>query len=128
MAYSSKEQQRAYAREWLKKRRNEWLLDNGPCAKCGSWEDLEIDHINPADKAFSVSRLWSRSKQVRDKELSKCQVLCHSCHKEKHRGTIVHGTVTAYDEYGCRCEFCKSAKQIKRARLAGKSLALPVAA
>ena len=44
------EQKRVYQREWLARRRKAWFDLNGPCIKCGSWDDLELDHINPKDK------------------------------------------------------------------------------
>ena len=55
----------------------------GECAKCGSREDLEIDHINKEDKGFSIGKLWSCSQEKFDKEVEKCQVLCSPCHTEK---------------------------------------------
>jgi hypothetical protein len=62
-----------------------------------------------------ASCVWSRRKEVRDKELSKCQVLCKSCHLKKTISEveypgIVHGTSNGYDHYGCRCEECRLAR------------------
>ena len=46
--------------------------------------------------------------------LSKCHVLCRSCHKEKtaeeRRKSMRHGTRWMYEGYGCRCLPCKKAK------------------
>ena len=72
-----------YQREWIAKRRSDWIIGNGPCKNCGSWDQLEVDHINPEEKEYNISQIWSRKQEVRDKELAKCQVLCEDCHKEK---------------------------------------------
>ncbi|AXH46549.1 HNH endonuclease [Gordonia phage RobinSparkles] len=81
MGYKDPIKRSAYQNEWLKKRRNEWLKENGPCVKCGSWENLEVDHKDRSKKI--TSSVWSWSAEKRNKELAKCQVLCKSCHLEK---------------------------------------------
>ena len=68
---------------WLKARRTEWIKQNGPCKMCGSWDNLEIDHIDPSLKKYDPTTLWSRRKEFREEELAKCQVLCKSCHLQK---------------------------------------------
>src|SRR5712672_2171674 len=85
MPYRTKEEQREYQRQWMIKRRSEWFRENGPCIRCGSWQDLEVDHIDPSTKELHTSALWSMSplNPKRIKELAKCQVLCHNCHLEK---------------------------------------------
>ena len=61
MPMSTREAQRVYAREWVRKRRQAWLAANGPCRairhrrrrctrsetcrQCGSTDRLEVDHI-----------------------------------------------------------------------------------
>ena len=66
---------------WIKKRKETWFKQNGPCVKCNSWKNLELDHINPSTKI--THRIWSRNEEFRKNELKKCQVLCKICHKEK---------------------------------------------
>lgn len=107
------EERRKYHREWKAKRRRAWLLENGPCKKCGSLEDLEVDHISPSDKISH--NVWSWSWERRLAELAKCQVLCRQCHLEKtvlyrkeNAKSQVHGTHEAY-VLGCRCQECRSA-------------------
>src|SRR5699024_9816637 len=56
---------------------------NGPCNKCGSYKDLEVDHINPEEKNMESRSIWTRREEIRDNELSKCQVLCRDCHIDK---------------------------------------------
>ena len=87
----------------------------GKCIKCNSIENLQLDHINPETKNFTVAHLWNSKKEVFDLEISKCQLLCKKCHEEKTlvdmgrvSAKITHGTVSSY-RY-CKCDFCKKAK------------------
>jgi hypothetical protein len=109
LGHSEESRRRAYAK--LCKRRADWFAENGPCRKCGSWDQLELDHIEPSDKEHHV--IWSWSEERRQKELQKCQVLCHWCHLDKSMlenmaGAEVHG-VSAYKSSRCRCDICKAA-------------------
>jgi hypothetical protein len=112
MPYSDPERQKKYAREWLARRRSTWLKENGPCVNCGSWKGLEVDHVDPKKKVDH--RVWSWSVERRNKELSKCQVLCARCHKKKTSDAriakIGHGSRYMYDRVGCRCEKCRAEK------------------
>lgn len=117
---SKNEKRKAYLKEyqknWVKKRRLDWIEQNGPCRRCGSLESLEVDHIDPSLKTMHASALWSRRQEVRDKELANCQVLCKKCHLIKtlsERPKPVHGSLTMYDDYKCRCEDCREAKRKK---------------
>src|SRR4051794_1354101 len=95
MPMATKEEQREYQREWMARRRAEWIAANGPCALCGSDNDLTIDHINPGLKHKSLKGknkngtrqgtggIWSWSKARRDIELAKSRVLCSECHTTK---------------------------------------------
>lgn len=107
---------REYQKNWVKKRRQDWIDENGPCKKCGSFESLEVDHIIPSLKTMAASSIWSRTLEVRLKELANCQVLCKKCHLIKtlsERPKPTHGTLTMYDDYKCRCEDCREAKRKK---------------
>jgi 5-methylcytosine-specific restriction endonuclease McrA len=99
---------REYQRVWVKRRRMEWIEANGPCVKCGSTVDLEMDHIDPATKEHHA--IWSWAKERREAELAKCQVLCGRCHEDKH--SAPHGTATMYDK-GCKCDLCRAANTEK---------------
>ena len=99
---------RKLQREWLRKRREAWIIENGPCRECGSWDRIEVDHIDPSTKV--TSSVWSWSKERRDIELAKCQPLCHRCHADKTTQArrdkpTAHGG-HGYDR-GCRCEICR---------------------
>lgn len=56
------------------------------CTYCGSIEQLEIDHIDPFKKQMRINKLWSCSLVKLIDELTRCQLLCHSCHKKKSSG------------------------------------------
>jgi 5-methylcytosine-specific restriction endonuclease McrA len=83
MGYKDKRKQLDYQNKWMQNRRQQWVEENGPCAYCGSWERLEVDHINPEEKWSH--RIWAYREEKRLKELEKCQVLCYDCHKQKTR-------------------------------------------
>ncbi len=92
----------------------QWLKDHGPCCLCQSWDHLEIDHVIPTGlgRKYRISQaLWLWSKSRRDLELSKCQILCRSCHRiktSKDLRKFEHG-LNLYDRHGCRCSICKAA-------------------
>ena len=105
-------------------------LLGGECVVCGTEDRLEIDHIDPTLKSFSIPKLWSVSQKRFDEELSKCQLLCKFHHEEKSvnehgkkRAKGTHGTVSSY-RY-CKCPECKAAKSAymkeyhKKRKLAG---------
>lgn len=76
-----------YQADWYKRvmcrRRQEWFTANGPCVDCGSWERLELDHENPAEKTHHA--VWSWTEVRRIAELAKCKPRCHTCHAKKSR-------------------------------------------
>lgn len=84
MPYKDPERQREYARKWMAARRAAWIGANGPCADCGSWENPEVDHVDPATKV--THNVWSWSALRREAELAKCVVRCTDCHKKKSAG------------------------------------------
>ena len=104
MGYLDKEKQNQYQNKWLKTRRLSWIKDNGPCQDCGSEENLTVHHEDPTQK--ESHRVWSWTKERRDKELAKCVVLCRTCHKERHF-PFNHGS-RGYSA-GCKCIICKKA-------------------
>lgn len=124
MSYTG-EKKRAYDRAWMKARREQWIEDHGAaCVKCGSVDRLEIDHIDPSTKIRNVATLWSYTEEKRNKELAKCQILCHDCHaiKTASEGEVSHGTHGRYTKHHCRCLECKAAhaKLARETRAAGK--------
>lgn len=117
MPYKDKEQQKEYSRIWKKARRDIWLQENGPCNNCGSYNDLEVDHINPNTKIDH--KVWTWKLERRLIELAKCQVLCYDCHLVKsinEKQNTTHGTLNMYDKHNCRCAQCKAIKSIQNAK------------
>jgi 5-methylcytosine-specific restriction endonuclease McrA len=80
MPYKDKNKQKEYQRQWIADRRSTYLKDKS-CVKCHSTNNLELDHIDESTKISS--HIWSWSDKRRELELSKCQVLCYDCHKQK---------------------------------------------
>ena len=75
---------RTYMLKRYRERRKHALKTlGGCCAKCGAKKGLELDHKDPATKAFGISQMWSVSKKRYEAELRKCQLLCSRCHREK---------------------------------------------
>lgn len=81
MPYLDPARQLEYQRQWMARRRADWLAANGPCVDCGTWERLQVDHVDAAIKV--THRVWSWAKVRREAELAKCEVRCHSCHVSK---------------------------------------------
>lgn len=81
MPYTDQDEKRRYQREWLARRRSEWIEKNGPCIDCGSTEDLQVDHVDASTKVSH--RVWSWSAERRKAELAKCVVRCERCHLKK---------------------------------------------
>lgn len=81
-----REYHREYSKNYYHKRKQE-LIDTlgGKCAKCGSTEHLEFDHIDPENKSFNISKLLNHSKHEVEDEIKKCQLLCNKCHSEKSK-------------------------------------------
>lgn len=81
MPYRDPTAQREYQKRWMAKRRAAWF-EGKTCSDCGFSDGLEIHHIDPGKKVSHA--LWSWSKDKRDAELSKCEVLCRDCHEDRH--------------------------------------------
>lgn len=82
MPIKDPEKRREYLRQWMAGRRAAWF-EGKSCARCGSTENLELDHIDRSTKVDS--HIWSWSEERRSAELAKCQALCRSCHLDKTR-------------------------------------------
>lgn len=82
MPYHAREVQRAYQREWMRRRRAEYLADKR-CSFCNAASNLETHHFDPAIKVSHA--IWSWTAARREAELAKCIVVCHDCHVERHR-------------------------------------------
>jgi 5-methylcytosine-specific restriction endonuclease McrA len=109
MAVSKERKAELERMRYQRKRKKAIEILGGICKSCGSTKKLEIDHIDPDLKSFSVGSGWSRSDFF--EELKKCQLLCSSCHKNKTFGPIrkkrKHGTHAMHTRGKCRCQQCK---------------------
>lgn len=107
----------AYMNDYMKRRYHERKLEaisllGGRCFNCSSTRNLELDHIDRKLKNFSLSKLWSISKERYLEELELCQLLCYDCHKEKTRqeASVEHGGGLS-GKRNCICISCKIKKR-----------------
>lgn len=83
--WSDNDKRRIYQKN-LYEERKKWAFNflGNKCAYCGTKKDLTMDHKNPNDKSYNVTRaLRWKSKRELIKELKKCQLLCKMCHIKK---------------------------------------------
>jgi hypothetical protein len=113
--------QRGYNKAWKQARRAQLVkMLGGRCVRCGATEDLELDHIDPSTKRFTISGGLSKAWTDLVEEASRTQLLCKPCHVAKgaeDRPETVHGTYYVYWYYSCRCTACKAANARKSAAL-----------
>jgi 5-methylcytosine-specific restriction endonuclease McrA len=110
-----------YHKEYNKERhiqRRTKLINHlgGKCVNCNSTENLQFDHIDPSSKTFTIAQKWLTNWNNLLKEVSKCQLLCQTCHSNKTIKDLgnkprQHGSDTMYRQ-GCRCIECKQAHSV----------------
>lgn len=117
----SKEENRTYMRWYMRERYRRLMHEaiislGGRCVRCGAGEDLDIDHVENAEKVCNASMLARGPSKKFWEEIKKCQLLCKKCHQEKtlvergqKRNKGVHGNAANYQKYGCRCDLCREA-------------------
>lgn len=113
---NKKEYMRRYMLERYRRRRNEAIEQlGGKCTECDKTDNLELDHVDPSTKSFTIAKSGSVSEERWKNELHKCQLLCRLCHVSKtlkDRGQKSarekHGTISSY-RY-CKCDLCREAK------------------
>jgi hypothetical protein len=118
MPYADPAVQSAYQNEWMKRRRREWLQQNGPCLDCGTWEDLTVDHVDASRKVSH--RVWSWTKARRDAELAKCVARCWPCHLAK---TAVSGERCRGEQHGMSVLATEQVLEVRRRVRDGESQA-----
>lgn len=102
-------------RRYHERRQEALMLLGGTCVRCGTDEDLNFDHIDASQKAFSIGKMWSVSREKFLSEIAKCQILCAPCHRNKTREygdhrLASHGTINNYYRGKCRCDLCTAAR------------------
>lgn len=104
MPYSNVEKQREAQRIWARnnpqtvtknsnksrQRKAQFVADykNRPCADCGVQYPsyvMDLDHLPELTKLVKVSTLVSTGASIKriKEELSKCEVVCANCHRER---------------------------------------------
>lgn len=125
MANSNSYMKEYMLRRYHKKMTEAKLKLGNKCFKCNCTENLQLDHIDPESKNFTIAKLWNSKPEIFNAELAKCQLLCLKCHQEKtllDMGRIsaknTHGTLSSY-RY-CKCSLCRKANteyvRMKRAK------------
>jgi hypothetical protein len=120
-----------YFKDYMKARkqaRRAKLIEmlGGCCVRCGTTEDLEFDHIDPATKRFNVCSDLTRAWDELVAETLKTQLLCRPCHVAKgaeDRPETPHGR-HRYVYWQCRCEICRAANAAASARQRARRLKL----
>lgn len=112
MGRNTQEYSRAYSRQRYSRFKSKvFAVLGNACRQCGSRDRLQVDHIDPALKSFTISEAYSMPWDSVVEELTKCQPLCSKCHKTKtdneQRGPA-HGTFGSYRNARCRCKVCKA--------------------
>lgn len=119
MAYFG-EKRREYQRERHARWREMAVVHlGGRCAVCGTSENLEFHHKDPADKSFSIAHIWSHKWEKQVQELAKCELRCVTHHRQEHAAP--HGARRRYD-LGCRCDICVTFYRTYRAAFRLKHL------
>ena len=80
-----------------KARRDGWrtffvsIKEGKECGECGETHPATLDyhHIDPTEKEFRVSKMWTQALNEKNKqkvldEILKCVVLCANCHRKLH--------------------------------------------
>jgi hypothetical protein len=110
--------------EYLKRRyseQREWFVSllGGRCKRCGTQQQLEIDHIDPSKKKIRLGALFTKKTIVAAliELVEKCQLLCERCHAQKSAEEAMakarrfeHGTVYGWMKAKCDCQICTTAK------------------
>ena len=105
------ERRRASQRQAIAERRAAFFTGK-TCDRCGGTENLELHHLDQADKVSH--HVWTWRAERREAELAKCVARCRDCHNKAHaqemreqrgNGTL-HGSRGGYIARKCRCPLC----------------------
>ena len=97
------------SKRYYERRQKALQLLGNACAACGAEEDLHIDHVDPLNKTMNLAKRLHGAPWVEiEKELSKCQLLCKSCHEAK---TSVDGSRLKNSAKGEKINHAKLTKQ-----------------
>lgn len=106
----ARETRNTYMRGYLNKRYRVKIQEaknhlGGQCVDCGTIEQLEFDHIDPAQKSFTITVGWSRADFW--SEVAKCVLRCKPCHavRTTQQQSVDHGQGLT-GKRNCRCGLC----------------------
>lgn len=92
-------------KNWRKRIKEAIILSMGGCCQICRYSKcqnaLELHHLNPEEKEFSMSFIRSSPKEIKIicEELNKCVLLCSNCHKEIHANlTTLPETFSTFNE------------------------------
>ena len=72
--------------------KEKWISVDDTCAICGAVDKLTRHHIDPFSKSFAMKELYNQGAYWTDEfinaEKEKTVVLCKSCHRKLHIGSI----------------------------------------
>lgn len=112
----TQDQYNGYMSEYMRNRYHALMNEarsylGGKCVLCGSEVNLELDHIDPATKLFTVSNGCSKPREEFWAEVEKCQLLCVEHHVEKtaREASVGHGE-GASGKRNCPCGPCRAKK------------------
>jgi RNase P subunit RPR2 len=64
----------------------------GKCIKCEESDIFKLcfHHINPIDKEFDINDIRNHRMSIIEREIMKCELICHNCHHELHFGDQIN--------------------------------------
>ena len=91
-----------YVKDSRKRRKEDIVYVMGECCKlCGynkAITALELHHLNPKEKDFSIGTILNKDWELMNQEIQKCILVCANCHREIHEGIITKSLLSSYDE------------------------------
>ena len=69
------------------------------CCLCGydkAKTTLELHHIEPEEKEFTIGKCLNRAWDILHSEIQKCVLVCANCHREIHEGLITEELISSY--------------------------------
>ena len=84
-----------------KRRKEDIVYVMGKCCQlCGynkAITALELHHLNPSEKEFSIGKILNKNWNLINEEIKKCILVCANCHREIHEGLITQKLISSYN-------------------------------
>ena len=92
----------------------------GACVSCGTTEDLEFDHVDPATKTREMARCFGDLSAANlAVEVAKCQLLCKPCHITKSQSGREYDAPQKGERNGRAKVTAEQVREIRRRYAAG---------